>query len=57
MNVVCPLAEKCLPRIYERVLAEMRLMERIGKGGGTIKLFWNGRRWRVTVTRGMSERR
>jgi hypothetical protein len=35
----------------EKALAEMRLMERIGKGGGIIKLYWDGRRWNITITR------
>ncbi|NPV54537.1 MAG: hypothetical protein HPY71_13650 [Firmicutes bacterium] len=60
-ELICPLAEQCLPRFYERVLAEMRLMERVGKGGGIIKLFWDGKRWRITAIRGArgerSERR
>jgi hypothetical protein len=48
--VICPLAEKCLPRDYEQVLAEMRLMEKIGKGG-IIKLYWDGKGWKVTAIR------
>jgi len=54
-DFLCPLAEQCLPRIYERVLAEMRLMERVGRGGGMIKLFWDGRRWKVAVIRSAKE--
>lgn len=51
-SVVCPLAQQCLTRDQEKVLAEMRLMERIGKGGGLIKLFWDGKKWRITAIRG-----
>ena len=47
----CPLVAECLTRDQEKVLAEMRLMEKIGKGGGMIKLFWDGRRWKITIIR------
>lgn len=50
-QTTCPLAELCLTRAQEKALAEMRLMERIGKGGGIIKLFWDGKSWRVTAIR------
>ncbi|MFA4972866.1 MAG: hypothetical protein WC683_09650 [bacterium] len=48
---LCPLAAECLTRDQEKALVEMRLMERIGKGGGVIKLFWDGRRWKITIVR------
>jgi len=47
--VVC---NRCqLTKAEAKVVNEMRLMERIGKGGGMIKTFWDGKAWKVTAIR------
>ena len=46
----CPLADECLTKGQAKVLAEMRLLERIGKGGGMIKVYYDGKGgWKVTT--------
>lgn len=54
---LCPLASECLTPAQSQALAEMRLMEMIGRGGGIIKLYWDGKRWKVTVVRSHKGRR
>lgn len=51
-SFTCPLADECLTVAQSAALAEMRLMEKIGKGGGLIKLYWDGKRWKITAIRG-----
>jgi len=47
--VRCPLADKCFTKHQEKVLGEMRLMEKIAKGGGLIKAYYDGKGgWKVT---------
>lgn len=48
-DVICSRCQ--LTSAESKVLAEMKLMERIGKGGGMLKLFWDGKAWKVTAIR------
>jgi hypothetical protein len=48
-KVVC---DRCqLSAAEAKAVNEMRLMEKIGKGGGMLKMFWDGKAWKVTAIR------
>ena len=39
-----------LSEAENQVKLKMRLLEKVGKKGGVVKAFWNGKRWEITAS-------